>query len=96
MRNFLFGKPLRLVDTALTVEGIINSPAATMVGFYENCMTHERTEALKVYDGIPTHVLVGTRDVLTPPDHGRRIAENVEGAVFTLVFPAANEAQLRA
>jgi pimeloyl-ACP methyl ester carboxylesterase len=90
VRNFLFGKPLRLVDTALTVEGIINSPAATMVGFYENCMTHERTEALKVYDGIPTHVLVGTRDVLTPPDHGRRIAENIEGAVFTLVPDAGH------
>lgn len=90
VRNFLFGKPLRLVDTALTVEGIINSPAATMVGFYENCMTHERTAALKVYDGIPTHVLVGTRDVLTPPDHGRRIAENIEGAVLTLVPDAGH------
>lgn len=90
VRNFLFGKPLRLVDTALTVEGIINSPAATMVGFYENCMSHERTEALKVYDGIPTHVLVGTRDVLTPPEHGRRIAESIEGATFTLVPDAGH------
>lgn len=90
VRNFLFGRPMRLADAALTVDGIINSPAATMVGYYENCMTHERTAALKVYDGIPTHVLVGTRDVLTPPEHGRRIAESIEGAVFTLVPDAGH------
>ncbi|MFL6060106.1 MAG: alpha/beta fold hydrolase [Marmoricola sp.] len=90
VRNFLFGRPLRLVDTALTVEGIINSPASTMVGFYEDCMHHERTAALKVYDGISTHVLVGTRDVLTPPEHARRIAESVEGAILTVVPDAGH------
>ncbi|MBO9521758.1 MAG: alpha/beta fold hydrolase [Nocardioidaceae bacterium] len=90
VRNFLFGRPMRLVDAALTVEGIINSPAATMVGFYENCMEHERTAALKVLDGIPTQVLVGTRDVLTPPEHARRIADAVEGAVLTVIPEAGH------
>jgi pimeloyl-ACP methyl ester carboxylesterase len=90
VRRFLMGKPMRLVDAALTVEGIINSPAATMVGFYEDCMLHERVRALKVYDGIPTHVLVGTRDVLTPPSHARRIADNVEGAILTIVPDAGH------
>jgi pimeloyl-ACP methyl ester carboxylesterase len=90
VRRFLFGKPMRLVDAALTVEGIINSPAATMVGYYENCMLHERTKVLKVLDGIPTHVLVGTRDVLTPPEHGKRIAENVDGAILTVVPDAGH------
>jgi pimeloyl-ACP methyl ester carboxylesterase len=90
VRNFLFGKPMRLADAALTVEGIITSPAATMVGFYSDCMKHERTEALKVLDGIPTQVLVGTRDVLTPPEHGRRIADNIDGAVLTLVPDAGH------
>ncbi len=90
VRRFLFGKPMRLSDAAVTVEGIINSPAATMVGFYENCMVHERTEALKVYDDIPTHVLVGTHDVLTPPHHARRIADNVDGAVLTVAPDAGH------
>lgn len=90
VRRFLFGKPMRLVDAALTVEGIINSPAATMVGFYQDCMLHERAAALKVFDGIPTHVLVGTRDVLTPPSHAQRIAENVEGSVLTIVPDAGH------
>ncbi len=90
VNRFLFGTPKRLSDTALTVEGIINSPAATMVGFYEDCMRHERREALKVFDGIPTHVLVGTRDVLTPPHHGRHIAEHIEDAVLTVVPDAGH------
>jgi len=78
------------VDAALTIEGIINSPAATMVGFYQDCMLHDRTDALKVLDGIPTQVLVGTRDVLTPVAHARRIAEHVEGAALTVVPDAGH------
>ncbi|MCW2753591.1 MAG: alpha/beta hydrolase [Marmoricola sp.] len=90
VRRFLMGKPMRLVDAALTVEGIINSPAATMVGFYEDCLLHDRVAALKVYDGIPTHVLVGTRDVLTPPAHARRIADNIPDSVLTVVPDAGH------
>jgi pimeloyl-ACP methyl ester carboxylesterase len=90
MRRFVFGRPLRLADAALAVDGLINSPGDTVVGFYEDCMKHERTRALKVLDGIPTHVLVGTRDVLTPPSHARRIAEHVEGAVLTVAPDAGH------
>jgi pimeloyl-ACP methyl ester carboxylesterase len=90
VHRFLFGHPMRLVDAALTVEGIINSSAATMVGFYQDCMHHDRAEGLKVLDGIPTQVLVGTRDVLTPPSHARSIAESVEGAVLTVVPDAGH------
>jgi pimeloyl-ACP methyl ester carboxylesterase len=90
VRRFLFGHPMRLVDAALTVEGIINSSAATMVGFYQDCMHHDRADGLKVLDGIPTHVLVGTRDVLTPVHHARKIADHVEGAVLTVVPDAGH------
>ena len=83
MRRFLFGHPLRLADAALAVDGLISSPGDTVVGFYEDCMIHDRAAGLKRLDGIPMHVLVGTRDVLTPPSHARRIVEHVEGAVLT-------------
>ena len=90
MRRFVFGRPLRLADAALAVDGLINSPGDTVVGFYEDCMNHDRAHALKVLDEIPTHVLVGTRDVLTPPSHARRIADHVSGAVFTVVPDAGH------
>jgi pimeloyl-ACP methyl ester carboxylesterase len=90
MRRFVFGRPLRLADAALAVDGLINSPGDTVVGFYENCMLHDRADALKVLSGIPTHVLVGTRDVLTPPSHARRIADHAEGAVLTVAPDAGH------
>lgn len=86
--RFVFGLPMRLTDAALTVEGVIGSPAATVVGFYEDCMRHDGIAGLKVFDGIPTRVLVGSRDVLTPPSHARRIAEHVPGAQL-IVAPDA-------
>jgi pimeloyl-ACP methyl ester carboxylesterase len=88
--RFLVGRPMRLVDAALTVDGIISCSAATMVGFYEDFMQHGRVDALKVLDGIPTHVLVGSRDLLTPPSHARRIADHVEGATLTVVPDAGH------
>jgi pimeloyl-ACP methyl ester carboxylesterase len=90
VRRFLFGRPMRLADAALTVDGIISCSSATMVGFYEDCMHHDRAADLKVLDGIPTQVLVGTRDVLTPPSHARRIADHVDGAVLTVVPDAGH------
>jgi pimeloyl-ACP methyl ester carboxylesterase len=90
MRRFLFGRPLRLADVALSVEGLISCSGDTVVGFYEDCMKHDRVRALKTLDDIPTHVLVGTRDVLTPPSHGRRIADHVSGAVLTVAPDAGH------
>ena len=90
MSRFVFGRPLRLADAAVAVEGLINSPANTVVGFYEDALLHDRAHGLKVLDGIPTHVLVGTRDVLTPPSHARRIADHVSGSVFTVAPDAGH------
>ena len=86
--RFLFGDPLRPRDVGLVVDQLINCPPATMSGFYRDCLRHERTAALAAYDGIPTTVLVGSADLLTPPRHGRRIAGAVRGARF-VVCPGA-------
>lgn len=88
MRSLLFGTPVRLGDMALAVEGLIGCRAATVVGYYEDCLRHDRATALERFAGIPTHVLVGSRDVLTPPAHARRLAEGIPGAVLT-VAPGA-------
>jgi pimeloyl-ACP methyl ester carboxylesterase len=88
--RFVFGRPMRLVDAALTVEGLISSPADTVVGFYEDFLTHDRIDAVKAYDDIPTRVLVGTRDVLTPPSHARRLAEHIHGAELVVAPDAGH------
>ncbi|MDP3889592.1 alpha/beta fold hydrolase [Nocardioides sp.] len=88
VRRFLFGDRMRLRDQGLVVEQLINCPPATMEGFYRDFMTHERTEGLKAFHPIPTRVLVGEADLLTPPHHARRIAAEVNGARLML-YPGA-------
>ena len=80
--RFLFGEPLRPRDTGLVVDQIINCAPATMSGFYRDFMLHERTKGLAAYDGVPTTVLTGGSDLLTPPPHGRRIAAGIRGARY--------------
>lgn len=87
-RRFLFGDDMRLRDHMLAVEGIINTPAASMCGFYEDLMRHDRLEGLSVLADLPVRVLVGSADRLTPPPHARRLAEAVPGATLT-VAPGA-------
>lgn len=87
-RRFLFGDDMRLRDHALTVEGIINTPAASMCGFFEDVMRHDRVEGLSVLAGLPVHVMVGSKDRLTPPSHAELLAEKIPGARLT-VAPGA-------
>lgn len=86
--RFLFGSPARQRDCGLVVDQIINCPPATMSGFYNDLMQHERTDGLTAYDGIPTTVLVGSADRLTPPQHARRLAGAIRGARL-VVCPGA-------
>lgn len=87
-RRVLLGPGARRVDVRLAVNGMINTPAESMCGFYRDLMKHDRLEALSALAGVPVHVLVGSRDLLTPPEHARRLAEAVPGARLT-VAPGA-------
>lgn len=87
-RRFLFGDDMRLRDHALAVEGIINTPAASMRGFFEDVMRHDRVEGLSALAGIPVHVMVGDKDLLTPPSHAELLANEIPGARLT-VAPGA-------
>lgn len=89
VRRFLFGNGMRLRDHMLTVEGLVNTPADSMTGFFEDLMLHDRAEGLtEVLAGMPVAVLVGDADVLTPPSHARRLANAIPGARL-IVSPGA-------
>lgn len=90
MRRFVFGHPMRLVDAALAVEGLISCPAATVRAFYEDCIRHDRLAALEVFAGLPVVVLVGTHDLLTPPAHARRIADHIPGSELVVAPDAGH------
>ena len=79
---------LRLRDAGLVVDQMVSCSPATMSGYYTDLMRHERTAGLKAFDGVPTTVMVGSADVLTPPSHARRLASAIEGARM-FVLPGA-------
>jgi pimeloyl-ACP methyl ester carboxylesterase len=88
VHRFLFGHPMRLRDCGLVLDQLINCPPATMEGFYRDFMVHDRAGCLASFDGIPTRVLVGDCDVLTPVEHARRLASGISTARL-LIAPGA-------
>lgn len=87
-RRFLFGHPQRPRDVGHVVDQLINCSPETMSGFFKDMMLHDRVGNLSAYDDVPTTVLVGSRDKLTPPDHAAKLAGGVRGARL-LVAPDA-------
>ena len=51
-------------------------------------MLHDRVGYLSAFVVVPTAVLVGTRDRLTPPDHAAKLVQGIRGARL-LVAPDA-------
>jgi pimeloyl-ACP methyl ester carboxylesterase len=89
VRRFLFGDGMRLRDHMLTVEGLVNTPADSMTGFFEDLMLHDRAEGLtEVLVDMPVVVLVGDHDVLTPVSHARRLTNAIPGARL-IISPGA-------
>ena len=60
----------------------------TVSGFQPTLQTHERDAALATFAEIPTVVLVGSRDRLTPVRAARHMAEALPSAGLT-IFPDA-------
>ncbi|MGH3385751.1 MAG: alpha/beta fold hydrolase [Nocardioidaceae bacterium] len=88
VRRFLFGSPMRAADHRLAVDSLINTPAASMSGFFHDLMRHDRADALAVLRGTPVHVVVGEQDRLTPLSHHRRLVAQMPWARLT-VAPGA-------
>lgn len=87
-RRFLFGTPARPRDVGHVVDQLVHAWPETMSGFFRDMMAHDRIGNLSAFDDIPTTVLVGTRDLLTPPEHAGKIAQGIRGARL-LVAPGA-------
>lgn len=89
VRRFLFGEEPRRPDLALTIATLVNTPAPSMIGFFEDIVRrHDRIGQVGALAVAPVHVLVGERDLLTPPRHARRLAGAIDGARLT-VAPGA-------
>ncbi|QBS40355.1 alpha/beta fold hydrolase [Nocardia sp. CS682] len=66
------------------------TPIVTMAGFLSSFMDYDRTDALAVLSKIPTLVLCGTADLMTPPAHSIAMAAGVEYSDLVLVEGAGH------
>ncbi|MCL8024116.1 alpha/beta fold hydrolase [Nocardioides bruguierae] len=86
--RMLVGSPVRPRDAGLIADQLAAASPATMAGFVRDLRLHDREHLLRAWDAVPTVVLVGTADRLTPLSHGRRLASGIRGARL-LVLPGA-------
>lgn len=79
-RRLLFGVDPDPAHVRLTRDMVAATSLPTMGRFFGALGEHDESEALAALDGIPTLVLVGDRDKLTPPRHSRRLVQLVPHA----------------
>lgn len=80
VRWLLFGGYAARTDVDLTAECVAQCRPATVVDFRPTLTEHDRRAALAAFAGIPTIVLGGARDRLTPASHSRTIAVELADA----------------
>ncbi|MEV0623251.1 alpha/beta hydrolase [Nonomuraea sp. NPDC050404] len=95
-RLFGFGDSKNISPTVVDfAESMIRAtPTEVVANFYPALMNHDKLSALHVLDPVPTAILVGDRDWLTPPDHSKAIAAALPKAQFTEVPDTSHLIQL--
>ncbi|MER7080784.1 Pimeloyl-ACP methyl ester carboxylesterase [Saccharopolyspora kobensis] len=88
MRWLLFGTGPEARDVAVTADWVAACHPANMAAYREALIDHDRLDALAVLRDIPTVVLSGLADRLTPHTHSRRIAEALPDAKL-LIYAGA-------
>lgn len=89
-RRHLFGRDdadPRLVDIVQAL--LEETPFTVTAAFYATFVDHDEYAALDVVRRVPTTVVVGTHDRLTPARHSRLIAERLQPDVELVVVPGA-------
>ncbi|WP_204765093.1 alpha/beta fold hydrolase [Lentzea nigeriaca] len=83
-----FGRRARWADVRAAAAMAGATTGEAFVGLREELTRHQRREALAVLSAIPTVVMAGSWDVLTPLRHSRVIAEALPSAEF-VIYPKA-------
>ncbi|MBA3309664.1 MAG: alpha/beta hydrolase [Nocardioidaceae bacterium] len=79
-RRLAFGGPVPQEYVDFTDEMLAATPIDVVAHFYPGFDTHDKSHALEALGRVPTVVVIGTRDAMTPIPHSRRIADEVASA----------------
>ncbi|WP_331271894.1 alpha/beta fold hydrolase [Motilibacter aurantiacus] len=89
-RHYAFGGQVSPELVALVVDMVAATPVQTLAEVFPAFAAHDKLEALAVLAGLPSLVLVGERDLLTPVEHSRAIAERLPLAELVTVPDAGH------
>ncbi len=84
-RKFAFGGKVPPEYVDFTDEMLATTPFSVIADFYPGMNTHDKRKALVAFSRVPTLLLCGGKDAITPISHSRRIAEAVPSAEFVEV-----------
>ncbi|MEU5209668.1 alpha/beta hydrolase [Streptomyces sp. NPDC020742] len=87
IKRYSFGTP-EDVDPGIARFGerlIEGTPIDVVAEFFPAFAVHDKTEALVAYDAVPSLVLAGESDLITPAEHSRTIAEVLPDAELVCV-----------
>lgn len=96
LRYLAFGDSKNVSPTLVDfVESMLRAtPSEVIADFYPALMSHDKLTSLDVLNKVPTAIIVGDRDWLTPVDHSRAIAASVPTAQLTVVPNTSHLVQL--
>ncbi|MGN9914280.1 alpha/beta fold hydrolase [Phytohabitans sp. LJ34] len=84
LRWLLFGHPCDPADVRLTTKAVARASLSSIGGFRPSVGAQARLETLAALPTVPTAVMVGERDRLTPPVCALSIAKALPGAALTV------------
>ncbi|MCW2778856.1 MAG: alpha/beta hydrolase fold protein, partial [Frankiales bacterium] len=88
--RYLFGCDDATPELVHLVQDLLEAcPMTTSAAFYPAFLAHDETASLPVLAQVPTTVLVGECDRLTPASHSRRMAQDLGPDVELVVVPGA-------
>jgi pimeloyl-ACP methyl ester carboxylesterase len=94
VRHFGFGDGATPARVALLERMLAGTPIQVMAEFFPGFTTHDKLDALPVLRAVPTVVLVGDKDRITPIDHSRDIAAALPTAELVVLTGAGHMVML--
>jgi pimeloyl-ACP methyl ester carboxylesterase len=84
-QHLLFGEGARAEDVQATREQVAATHLPTIGQFYAALGDHDERESAAQFAGIPTDIVVGAKDRLTPVHHSERLHELIPGSALTVL-----------
>jgi pimeloyl-ACP methyl ester carboxylesterase len=84
-QHLLFGEGARAQDVQATRDQVAATHLPTIGQFYAALGDHDEQESAAQFAGIPTDIVVGAKDRLTPVHHSERLHDLIPGSELTVL-----------